>query len=313
MPRQGARTFVESRGRSDTIGTMHGWRDELRVAARRLARERGFTLAAVACLALGSGATSALFSLVDALLLRPPPFSEPRRLVQLGLRETERGPRPWAVAEFRGLHAPTFSALAARTFMPVALDAGDGARPAQAELVSGDYFRLLRVTPDAGRLLQADDDVAGAPQAVAVISWRLRETRFAGAPDVLGRALDVNGTPVTVVGVAPRGFGGALQMIAADLWLPLGLAPRLFPGAPDAADELRPWVGVLGRLAPGTSIAQARAELATLPPRWPRLPGRAQSPTTFVEPLTGAGVRVTRPPQIARSQAGRPPPARNRG
>jgi putative ABC transport system permease protein len=221
---------------------------DVRSAGRMLASRPGWTAAAVLCLAIATGANTAAFTVVNGLLLRPLPFDDPARLVMVALREPSSGVRPFALSEYRELSERSGAAiqLLGRTFFPLSLTGDDGARMAQAELVSGNYFDTLHVTPVLGRFFDASADRAGAPPTV-VLSDRLWRVRFGSDRAVVGRSVRVNGRPATVVAVAPPGFVGAMQLVAADLWLPAALYADL-AGSPDADNV--PIFGVMGRLAP---------------------------------------------------------------
>ena len=155
---------------------------ELRSAIGTLAAQPGWTAASALCLAIAIGANTAAFTLVNGLLLRPLPFDEPHRLVMVALRDPKQlSPRPFALHEYRELagSASTTGMLLARTFFPLSLSGHDGARMVQAELVSGNYFKVLRVTPAAGRFFDESVDFEGAaPQAV--LSYRLWQQHFHG-------------------------------------------------------------------------------------------------------------------------------------
>jgi putative ABC transport system permease protein len=264
---------------------------DFRFAARLLAARPGWTIAAVLCLAIATGANTAAFTLVNGLLLRPLPFDDPGRLVMVALRDpVQHGPRPFALREYRELaaaSAPTIQ-LFARTFFPLSLAAGDGARMTQAELVSGSYFETLRVRPFAGRLLTVGDDRAGAVP-VLVLSYQLWRTRFAGRLDIVGREVRVNGRSATIIGIAAPGFSGAMQLVAADAWLPAALY-RVLAGSASVDDV--PTFGVMGRLAAGVTHAGAEAQLSSAAERLPPHPGRPGAAAAIVTPAAGFGVPV---------------------
>jgi hypothetical protein len=251
------------------------WRD-WRYTGRMLAARPGWTAAAVVCLAIATGANTAAFTIVNGLLLRPLPFEQPGALVMVALREpAQTGTRPFSLREYRDLaERSTASAdLIARTFFPLSLAANDGARMVQAEMVSGNYFDTLRVKPFLGTLFDARADRPGAAP-VAVISHRLWRLRFKSDPGVIGTTVRVNSRPVLITGIAPSGFVGAMQLVAADVWLPAVLyADFASPGGvsneatskasseASADAETVPMFGVMGRLAEGVSATDAEARL----------------------------------------------------
>jgi predicted permease len=232
---------------------------DIRYACRSLIAQPFWTLAAVACLAIGTGANTASLSVVNALVFRPLPFPESEQIAIVILREANP-PRlgPFSLDEYRAIasDATLFSELSARTFLPVSVTAGEPARMVQSELVSGNYFAMLRISPLIGRFFDADSTL---PEAV--LSERLFRQRFGGDPSILGRRIRINGREAVVSGVAPSGFGGATQMIRADMWLPLSLFRALNPSANATT---APLFGVLGRLATGATREQARLQLDSL-------------------------------------------------
>lgn len=264
---------------------------DLRLTMRTLAARPGWTAAAILCLAIATGANTAAFTLINGLLLRPLPFDEPDQLVTVALREPEQSaPRPFALREYRELadQASGTCMLLARTFFPLSLAADDGAHMAQAELVSGNYFKTLRVTPVAGRFFDEQSDrEGGAPQAV--LSHGLWQRRFGGSPAIVGRSIRVNGRPVVVAGVAPPGFVGAMQLVAADLWLPAAMYADL-SGSLDA--ETTPMFGVMGRLGPHVRIEEAETRLTALQAALSGARAARSVPAVMVKQATGFGVPI---------------------
>jgi hypothetical protein len=160
---------------------------DLRSTTRMLAARPAWTVAAILCLGIATGANTAAFTLVNGLLLRPLAFEHPQQLVMVALREPPHGsPRPFALREYRQLAGQSDPAamLLARTFFPLSLGSADGARMAQAELVSGNYFETLRITPFLGRFFDNRTDRDGATP-VAVLSHRLWQRRFGGAAAIV--------------------------------------------------------------------------------------------------------------------------------
>jgi predicted permease len=226
-----------------------------RHAVRALGRSRGYLAAAVLTLTLGIGATTALFGVVNAVLLKPLPYAEPDRLV-----------RVWPAggigkATFVSLRdrAKSFASLAAyEAAKPVSVLAGTEPSRATASAVTGSLFPTLGVTARLGRTLRPGDDAPGA-ERVAVVSDAFWRERLGGAPDVVGRLLTVEGVPHRVVGVMPVGF--RLPSSGVALWLPARFDPAQY------GDYWWYWtLNGVGRLAPGVTPEQARAELRTLVP-----------------------------------------------
>src|SRR5579883_2540978 len=249
------------------------WRD-LTYAVRTLRKSPGFTVVAVATLALGIGANSAIFSLVDAVMLRLLPVSHPEQLALLtdptaagvDTETTEHGVRELlSYPEFDELRRGNrvFSGLAAVQSEPSNLDlrpvnAGEGhPMRVRGQLVSGEFFDVLGVRPVLGRLLAAADERTVNP--AAVLSYDFWRSRFEGNPGVLGMNLRAGSGVFEVVGVAPQGFHGIAVGNDVQVWFPLTLQGQVLPGR----DFLKPadtlWLQVMGRLAPGISLSAAQA------------------------------------------------------
>ncbi|HEX6904594.1 MAG TPA: ABC transporter permease [Thermoanaerobaculia bacterium] len=231
-----------------------GLGQDLRYGIRQLGKSPGFTLVAVLTLALGIGATTAIFSVVYGAVIRPLPWKEPERLVRLFFLSPE-GERHGAFspANFLDLRAQskTLSGVTAITNATLNLSGG-GAEPERlpGARVSANYFEVMGMRPMAGRTFAPDEDQPGA-QRVAVISEELWRRRFGGDPEMIGRILTLNGEPHTVVGILAR---GTQLPSGADAWVPLAFTP----------DEVERrgavWFGAFGRLAPGATLERATAE-----------------------------------------------------
>ncbi len=240
--------------------TIESLSQDLRFALRTLARSPGFTAAAVLTLAVGIGATTAIASVVYGLLLRSLPFRDAGRLAVIEDLHPQAGaidvPYPDYV-DWR-TQATSFSGLAAYSFSgykDAALTVDGQPEEVRATLVAADLFPLLGVRPALGRNFLPDEEVPGHDR-VALLGHELWQRRFHGDPGVVGRALRLNGQPVTVAGVLPA---GAQYPLDAELFLPLS---RL--SADDRTNRQYHIVGVVGRLRPGATFAAARAEMATL-------------------------------------------------
>jgi predicted permease len=262
------------------------WAD-VRYAARSLRRSPAFALAAILTLALGIGGTTVIFSIINAVLLRPLPVEEPGRLIALtGTDERGRSSSSFSYPEYLRFRdeGRALAGLAAFSFESFSLRGPEGPVAVAGSLVSGNYFDVLRVRPAVGRFFLPEEGARGAAP-VAVLSWAAWQSRFAGDPGIVGRAVVLNGKPVTVVGVAPRGFGGTINVLSFDLWLPLEAYPQLVasfrldhPG--------HSFLQLAGRLAPGATIPQARSELAGRL-RAPFSPEGRTLKDVRVAPLTG--------------------------
>ncbi len=237
---------------------------------RALRRSPGFTLLAVSTLALGIGATTAIFSLVDAVLFRPLPVRDPGRLVRVFARQegnSDLSNSSYPVYTDYRDQARSFTSLAAYAdFVMVNLEIpGRSVERLKAAVVTGNYFETLGVRPAAGRLLRTPDDGPPGREPVMVVSQRLWRSRLAGSPAAIGRAARVNGHAFTIVGAAPAGFFGAGLDSLPDVWIPMSLATQAAPGWKDSVWKREmSWLDIVGRLKPGTDISAARAELDTI-------------------------------------------------
>ena len=264
------------------------FRQDLRYALRGMRRSPGFTAAAVGCLALGIGANTAIFSVVNAVMLRSLPVSHPEQLVLLSyqsqsypkaLRQTGSGydqmSLPYQAWQAFRRGGPKVSGVLA--FVPlgfnnrsVAVTTGGTPTVAGGEMVSGNYFSVLGVSPLLGRAI-ADGDLEPAAPDVAVVSYSYWSRQFGAEPSVLGRSIAINGAPFTIVGVAPRGFFGVDPQLAPDLWVPLRDMPELQPWGIQSRGGLTLfqsprwwWCMMIARLKSGVAPEQARTELDVL-------------------------------------------------
>lgn len=239
------------------------WHD-FRYAARALRRSAGVTAVAVVSLALAIGANTAIFSLFNALMLRPLPVSHPERLVEVLSRYPDE-PRMsafwWRHYErVRGRNRSFSDLLAVSRTRVLVSGQGLDSDPVDGEYVSGNFFTALGVSPALGRPIGADDDQVGSPRAAsAVVSWSYWTTRLHADAAVVGKAIVVNGVPTTIVGVAPPGFAGVQVGLSTSLWMPVAMEPLL--QQPSRRMDGTLMVGILGRLKPSVTHEQALAEL----------------------------------------------------
>jgi predicted permease len=230
----------------------------LRQGLRTLARAPGFTALAVLTLAAGIGATTTMFSLANALFLRPLPHVDQARLVELNV---SRGDRPvgWSYPNVEDARiASAALEIAALADRAISLRGDGDAVTALAHLVSSNYFRVLGVEPARGRFFVAEDDVPGT--AAVVISHTAWQQHFGGDPAVIGRTARVNGRPATVIGVAPEGFIGTFTGFRFDVWAPLSMVPVIAPGV-EPGDRSAGWLEAVARLPDGMPVEGATAAL----------------------------------------------------
>lgn len=241
---------------------------DLRVALRRLRGTPGFTLVAVLSLALGIGANTAVFSLVNAVLLRDPAVERPEELVEIHLSSEEFPFAPFSYPEYEDLVEATgevFSGVAASQLTLVPHNLGDRIESVPTEMVSGNYFAVLGLSPTLGRLFTAaEDHVAPGAHPVVVLGHDYWQSAFAGDPGVVGREIRLSGQPFTVVGVAPAAYEGNLRGLSPSLYLPILMLNQVQPGTSDQLAQRGAHSSFLtARLRPGASLAQARAVAAT--------------------------------------------------
>ncbi|MGA2770692.1 MAG: ABC transporter permease [Bryobacteraceae bacterium] len=268
----GNRTLVE-----ETTREMRGWSSfeklwqDVCYALRGMRRSPGFTAVTLLLLALGIGANTAIFSLVNTLMLRRLPVEHPEQLVE-PLHRFQDEPHfntfSWRLYQYFLAHNHVFSALTGMSginydfgvFFHVR-DRGPQAERVSGTCVTGNFFPMLGVKPALGRLFGPEDDRLSAPNPVAVVSWSYWKDRFNLDPAIVGKRIVVDGFPVTIAGVAARGFRGLILDNPQDMWLPEALLPSLVPGG---SLEKNGNVMLVGRLKPGVGLGQARAEMAVL-------------------------------------------------
>lgn len=252
------------------------WQD-VRYAVRNLRKHPGFTLAATATLVLGIGLNASLFTVFNALTLRPWPVADAGSVVRVlaQSRATQGRSDGISIAEYRFLqqHAVSFAGLVAieRAGAPVGEAGSTQVDYLQTCFVTANFFDVLGVAMEAGRGFAPDEGVFGAPRWVVVISDRLWRGRFAAAPDVIGRRVIINQQPFTIVGVASRRFTGPDPVRRYDLLVPLPALPLVRPNAIAADGFDNPeecCAEVVGRLAPDISREKARAEVEALSRRF---------------------------------------------
>ncbi|MFI5008512.1 MAG: ABC transporter permease, partial [Solirubrobacterales bacterium] len=254
---------------------MDDLKQDFRLALRGFAKNPGFTLVVALTLALGIGANTAIFTLMDQVLLRLLPVADAERLVILD------GPGPFSGSSHR--HSDTleplshpmferlrdqntvFAGVLAHYATALHLTVGAQTDNVNGDLVSGTFFETLGVKPAAGRLLTPEDDRVPGGHPVAVISHGFWTRRFAADPKVVGLAVRVNDHPMTVVGVAPRGFHGVEVGESADVFVPIMMQAQVIPTWTRGVGDWRVrWLDVMARLKDGVSPAAASASVNVL-------------------------------------------------
>ena len=238
---------------------------DFRFALRALRRNPSFAAVAALSIALGIGANTAMFSLADALLLRPVPVPNPSAVLNLRSQLRGHGPDSMSYPDYMDFRAKThaFSGLTAFRLSTFGFAADRQALPEMKAglLVSGNFFDVLEVTPQLGRAFRREEDAVPGRDAVTVISHDLWQQDFGSAPDIVGRKIHVDGMEFAIVGVAPESFTGTEQFFRPALYVPLMMAPRLSVNDRNllvSRDDRE--LQVKGRLRPGAAAAQAAAE-----------------------------------------------------
>ena len=244
------------------------WQD-LRYAVRLFARSPGVTATAVLALALGIGANSAIFSLVNGVLLRPlPGVQDADQVVTLEPAQNGRAQYSFGYPDYVDYrdHNSSFAGLAAHCGTPLSFNNGAPER-LRGDLVTGNYFSVLGVIPAAGRMIAPEDDDQPGAHAVAVLSYGFWLRAFGGDAEAVGRGIKLNGYDFTIVGVASRDFRGTETGGSYDVWIPIKMQVQAMPrtmGRNWFNDRSAGWLSLFGRLRPGVSVDQAQSELTTI-------------------------------------------------
>jgi predicted permease len=246
------------------------WKDLL-FGFRALRRSPALTTAAVLSLALGIGANTAIFSLLDQVVLRSLPVADPERLVALhgiysgpGESSSSWGTNSESVFPYPFYRAlrdrdPAFSGMLACAFTSVSIAWRSDTQVGQAEMVSGNYFTTLGVPTVLGRPIVPDDDGSPGAHPVAVLSHPYWATRFGGDPAILNRTIAINGQPFVVVGVASANFNGLVQGDSPNVFVPIAMQHAIAPAMTPMEDPTFSWLTFFARLKPGESMAHAQA------------------------------------------------------
>jgi predicted permease len=235
-----------------------------RYAIRGLLNRPGFALSAISTLAIGIGATTATFSLVDGALLRPLPFRDANHIMDISLRmpiqPSSVVDMVWSYPKFVAFRdrQQVFSSLALHSSETLVISDGDGAERMSGELASATYFDILGVTPTRGRVYTADEDRIGGPNAVVLVSDDLWRNRFAASDSAIGRTLIIGGVKHSIIGVMPPGFGGLSG--DAQFWIPVPAARSEAVLREATAHNMR----LVGRLRNAVSIAAAKLAVVSL-------------------------------------------------
>ena len=271
---------------------------DIRFGFRQLMKQPGFAALAIISMALGIGANTSIFSLVDTALLRPLAVKEPSRLVEL--YGTFHNGAEWSLQSYLNYkdyrdRNTVFSGLFVYRVVVSSLTVNNSSQRVWGYLVSGNYFDVLGVKPMLGRSFLPEEDRTPDSHPVALISYNCWQRRFGGDPSIVGKTVEFNSRPFTIIGVAPKGFIGTEVAYDPEMFIPVMMAKTIEPGSRwiDKRDSNN--LFTVGRLKPGVSFAQAKAELETL---------TAKLAEDYPENV-GRGIRLGKPglfiPDIANS------------
>ncbi len=278
---------------------LHAAFQDLRFAARSLFLRPGFTLVAVASLALGIGANTTIFTMVSSVFLNPLPVSDPARLAVVYTEDQTNaafGLTQMSHPNYEDYRDQNqvFTGLAAWGFpIPTAMLAEKEPEQVFTELVSGNYFEVMGIEPALGRFLTPAEDRAEGGSPVVVMSHRLWSRRFGLDPSVVGRAIALNGITYDVIGVAPEGFQGVNALFSPDLWAPMAMYRQVLPAQFHQwfEDRRALFLNVGGRLKPGIETPEAQAQMKTLASALEReYPEPNKGRTIVLRPLTEATI-----------------------
>jgi predicted permease len=284
------------------------WRD-LRYAVRTMWKSPVFTTVAALTLALGIGANTAVFTIINTLLLNPLPVEKISGLGALNTNLTKKAAQSGDLQAISFLNLKdlrqrthAFGSVAGHS-NPMAVTMIDKAEPHRVfmELVTSNYFNTLGLHPFLGRFFLPDEDAKPGSAAVVVLGYAAWQSRFAGDSNILGRTIKLNNLPFTIVGIGPKGFKGLYAVFGPDLWIPSMMAEQILPVEQQKAlnDRAMPLFTGIGRLGPGVSLAKAQAEMkivaATLEKEYP---DANQGQSVTVRPLTEAAYGPERQPLL---------------
>ena len=254
--------------RMNTIGFMETLGRDLRYTMRVLRKSPGYAVVAVLSLALGIGANTAIFSLVDQVMLRMLPVRDPARLVVLhreddlnGTSTSDNNESVHSYPMYRRLRDDTqaFNGVIARGGTAVTILYNGNAESVGADVVSGNFFGVLGVQPAAGRLFTTADDDAPMAHPIVVLSHSYWVKRFAASPAIINQTLHLNGFPMTVIGVSAAGFNGVFPGNMPDIYVPINMLGAAKPTWKALDDPSFRWLNIMARIPPGTPIAKAQA------------------------------------------------------
>lgn len=265
---------------------MHTFIQDLRYGVRMLVKSPGVTVVAVIALALGIGANTAIFSGVSAFLFRPLPVPAPEQLVRPFEATEDRGPGGnFSYPDFVDYRdqSTVFEGIVAEDMVQAAISAQNQNDVIWGQVVSGNYFDVLRVKPILGRAFAPEEDKVPGAVAVMVMGHSLWQRRFASDPNIVGKTIELNSRTYNVIGVAPQSFKGTKFGLSLDFWVPMMMVEELNRSPKQLSERGDHWMNVFGRLKPGVSRAKASAEMSATAQRLNQLyPNNREKSTRVV-------------------------------
>ena len=279
--------------------------NDIRYGAKMLLKSRGVTIVAVISLAIGIGANSAIFSLVNSILLRPRAVWQPEQLLEVFVGEGEHPYHSTSYPSYVELRDrnEVFTGFAAYGIDQLKLSGPNEVEQIWAETVSGNYFDVLGVTPIKGRTFAPEEDLVPGKHPVAVIGYNLWQRRFNSDPDLIGKPITINEKQLTVIGIAPPQYNGMIRGLGIDIWVPMMTMPLISEYGEQSLSRFNRGLRMVGRLKPETTIEQARARFNLLTQEM-----RAAHPEEWMSKHDGTGkVRESSIAVLAESETRVPP------
>lgn len=239
---------------------------DLRIGVRMLRRSPGFTALAILCLALGIGATTAVFSWIEGILLRPFPMvaNQSRMVALTGIDQNDRDDVSWPDFQDLRRNCTTVESFIAEHIGRATLNVGYRAERATGSVVSANYFEALGIRPILGRTFHPDEDEGRNAHPVAVISYQMWTDRYGRDPDILGKIQMLNGVKYSIIGVTPEGFYGTFVGYSWQFWVPASMQEAFEGAGYKLEDRAARWIEGFAILNPGVTIAQAQTELSAV-------------------------------------------------
>ena len=291
---------------------MDTFSQDFKYALRRLLKSKGFATVAILSLALGIGANTAIFTVINAVFLHPLAITDPSNVVEFFTRDTQTvttgnfNLTPSSIQNFEDYRDQntSFTGLAGYFNTGFQWTHNGETNGVGGMMTTANYFDVLGVKPLLGRAFNPDEDIK-SPAAVAVLSHSLWTSRFGSDPGTIGKTITLNGLPFTIVGIAPPGFKGTFTLAGPDrVWIPLGMREQMLNGQIKQLIQSRRfrWLSIVGRLKPGTTLEQAQAGVRTIASSLEKAyPDANRGRTMDLAKETDAALGINQRPQFVRA------------